>query len=382
MTLLERSEESEATLLTRLGTILLLSLVVILVIYLAVKQFAPPATNVVSVRLRVPYSGQGVEPETPVIMHGVKIGEVSSVSSLAGGGVQFDLKLQANSVRDLTDSLQIDYRPSNYFGVTGINVQPGQGGQRLRNGMQLTIAPQGNYSLQALLYRLGEITHGVLDDRLISVMNRGTQYVDAFRPLIETALIVSTTVTDVQTVSTERLLRNATGISVAFPGTADALIGVGNDFIHNYFGDKSKPENAELLRSKMKFWPAMDEAHRKQYETNQQKWFANMDNDNYNVRVWDVIMDKAKSDLFAKVGALEYSHVNDLFPLIESLRGLTDTAPKIFDPDVFGATITELRTRFERMYASSGDLHALPVRIVLDRVPGVESALGYGVGAP
>ena len=131
--------------------------------------------------------------------------------------------------------MEIDYRPSNYFGVTGINVIPAQSGRPLRSGMQISITPKGNFSLQALLYRLGELSNGVFNQRLISVIERATRYVDGLNPLLETALIVGNSVAKVQTVSTERLLRNATGVSVAFPGFVDALISTGNDFLHTCF---------------------------------------------------------------------------------------------------------------------------------------------------
>jgi hypothetical protein len=49
--------------------------------------------------------------------------------------------------------------------------------------------------------------------------------------------------------------------------------------------------------------------------------------------------------------------------------------PKIVSPENFAYTLTELRTRLERMYAGSGDQRALQVRIILDRLPGVAAPL-------
>ena len=40
--------------------------------------------------------------------------------------------------------MKIDFRPVNYFGVTGINLIPGAGGQRLRDGTQINTVPEGN----------------------------------------------------------------------------------------------------------------------------------------------------------------------------------------------------------------------------------------------
>ena len=175
-------------------------------------------------------SAKACAPDTPLIMHGVKVGQVVSVSSIPGGGVRLKTDLQPGPARGLTDGIGIDYRPSNYFGVTGINVIPAQSGRPLRSGMQISIAPKGNFSLQALLYRLGELSNGVFNQRLVSVIERATRYADGLNPLLETVLIVGTSVAKVQTVRTERLLRNATGVSVAFPGFIDALISTGNNY--------------------------------------------------------------------------------------------------------------------------------------------------------
>jgi hypothetical protein len=54
--------------------------------------------------------------------------------------------------------------------------------------------------------------------------------------------------------------------------------------------------------------------------------------------------------------------------------------PKILSPDSFAYTITELRKRFERMYAGSGDQRALQVRILLEHLPGVAAPLGQALG--
>ena len=236
MALLNTSPERETRILTRIGVILVLLVSIATFLYIEVNPFGRRTHDEISVAIETPYVGQGVAAGTPVIMHGVKIGRVVSVSSIPGGGVRQKIDLQPGPTRGLTDAMGIDYRPSNYFGVTGINVIPAENGRPLQSGMQLKITPKGNFSLQALLYRLGELSNGVFNERLIGVIQRATQYADGLTPLLETALIVANSVAKVQTVSTERLLRNATGVSVAFPGFVDGLFNTGNRFLHTYLG--------------------------------------------------------------------------------------------------------------------------------------------------
>jgi hypothetical protein len=377
MTLLNTSAESETRTLTIVGSIVIVAIVITTVLYLVVNPFESKPRDMISLTIDTPYVGQGVAAGTPLIMHGVKIGQVVSVSSISGGGVHLETDLQSGITHGLTDAMGIDYRPSNYFGVTGINVIPAQTGRLLRTGMQININPKGNFSLQALLYRLGELTNGVFNQRLITVIERGTRYVDGLTPLLETMLIVGNSVAKVQTVSTERLLRNTTGVSVAFPGFVDALTSTGNDFLHTSFVDF----DWEKYKKNSKYYSVIDEQTRQHFEANVELFREHEKKDmGFFDKHWSELLDLARTDLFSPVGYLEGSHINDLTPVLESVRGLADAVPQIVSPDNFAYTLTELRRRFEHMYQGSGDQRALQVRLILDRLPGVAAPLGLPTG--
>lgn len=382
MTILHASEQHEARILERVGLIAVACVVIASTVYATFKPSGGSAAETLAVVIEAPYVGQGVQAETPVIMHGVKVGEVTSIASVPGGGVRMEAALQAGPTHGLTDTMQIDYRPANYFGITGINVTAGEGGRPLRNGMQLNITPEGNFSLQALLYRLGALTDGVFDQRLIRVFERATQYVDGLNPLLETALIVGSAVANVQTVSTAQLLRNATGISVAFPAVIDAATTTADIFLNCYYGLGHNPDTTQAIKEKAKYYKIMDAKGKRQYDNNERFWLANRDNDLFFDRQIVPQMDKARTDLFGQIGKLESSHSDDLFPLVESIRGIVDAVPQIFSPEDFAETVIDLRERFERIYDSSPDQHSLQVRIVLDRLPGVAAPLAYAPGEP
>lgn len=376
MTLLNTSAESETRTLTRVGIIAAVLILIVTLLYLLIDPSGRRPRNVISVAIDTPYVGQGVAVGTPLIMHGAKVGQVVSVSNISGGGVRLNTDLQQGPTRGLTDAMGIDYRPSNYFGVTGINLIPAPSGSPLKNGMRISITPKGNFSLQALLYRLGELSNGVFNERLIRVIERGTRYVDGLTPLLETVLIVGNSVAKVQTVSTERLLRNTTGLSVAFPGFIDALISTGNDFLHTAFVDP----DAEKFKNTWKYYPVIGDEARRHYEDFVRLSQENITSNAYFDKHWIPLFDTARTDLFSRLGYLEGSHVNDLFPVLESIRGLAGAVPTIVSPESFAYTLTELRRRFEHMYEGSGDQRALPVRIILDRLPGVAAPLGLPVG--
>jgi phospholipid/cholesterol/gamma-HCH transport system substrate-binding protein len=376
VTLLNTSAESETRTLTRVGITVVILLLIATLLYLVINPSGRRPRNIISVAIDTPYVGQGVAAGTPLIMHGVTIGQVVSVSNISGGGVRLNTDLQQGPTRGLTDAMGIDYRPSNYFGVTGINLIPAPSGHPLQNGMRVSITPKGNFSLQALLYRLGELSNGVFNERMVRVIERGTRYVDGLTPLLETVLIVGNSVAKVQTVSTERLLRNTAGLSVAFPGFVDALISTGDNFLHNYFVDPDE----ENFKKQWKYYNVIGDQARRHYEDNLRLARESMASDAYFDKHWIPLFDTARTDLFSRLGYLEGSHVNDLFPVLESIRGLTDAVPKIVSPESFAYTLTELRKRLEHMYEGSGDQRALPVRIILDRLPGVAAPLGLPIG--
>jgi MlaD protein len=382
VTILHATAEAETRTLTRLGVITVVCIVAAVALSFAVNSLGRKPHDVISLTIDTPYVGQGVAGGTPVILRGVKVGQVTSVSSIPGGGVRLETDLQPKPTRGLTDAMQIDFRPSNYFGVTGVAVTPAKNGNPLRNGMQLKMMPKGNFSLQALIYRLGELSNGVFDQRLVSVIQRATQYVDAFDPLLETALMVGTSVAKVQNVSTARLLRNTTGVSVAFPGFINTLIGTGDSFLHSQMGTGPGDFDPEKFKQDYKYWSVLDDPIHTQYDDLAHLVLTTESTDDYYKKEWIPLFDKARTSFLGAVGKLESSHLNDLFPIIESVRALTDTVPKTVSPDSFASTLAEIRTRFEHLYNGSGDERALNVRIVMDRLPGVAAPLGLLMSGP
>ncbi|MGV0837862.1 MlaD family protein [Mycolicibacterium thermoresistibile] len=332
--------------LVGLGTVLCASVAAVLALN---NPFATRPAGTISVTIESPYVGQGVGQGTAVILHGVEVGEVTTVKSETGGGVRLTADLQSSAVAGLTDTMGVDFRPINYFGVTGINLLGGDGGTPLRDGTRITTVPHGNFTLQALLSQLGEVSTGVLTPQLVQVVERATRYTDALNPLIETALITANSVTQVQTVSTETLLANATGLSVVFPSTVDALVNAGDSLLND--------------------------------DVN---WERRSHSD-YTDEEWENLflptLELASGGLFADIGKLESSHLRELRPVTDIVKALTDVVPPLVRPEGFAQSMTELRTRFERLYGGTPEQRALQVRVVLDSLPGVAAPLG-ALGGP
>jgi hypothetical protein len=87
-------------------------------------------------------------------------------------------------------------------------------------------------------------------------------------------------------------------------------------------------------------------------------------------------LEVASGGLFASVGKLVSTHVDDLLPLIQGLKSLTDPTPSLLRPGDIAQTLSELRSRVEKLFAGNGEQRALQVRILLDSLPGVAAPLG------
>jgi hypothetical protein len=345
--LLRGTAESETRTLTIVGTALVLCLVAALGAIKLFNPFGGRAPGLISIVIDTPYVGEGVASGTAVVMHGTRVGAVTRVVSLPAGGVRLAADLRSGPVSELTDTMKIDFRPTNYFGVTGINLIAGDGGHLLRDGMRINTVPKGNFTLQALLYRLGEVSAGGLTPRLIKVVDRGTRYLDGLDPLLETMLIVADTVARVQSVSTAQLLTNTTKLSVPFPGFVGALTTAANYYI-----------NTDSQLAQFSFRDVSDRF----IETRSRPTLV------------------STLHIFGDLGTLIKSHSVDLQPLVNGVQALADTVPPLFRPDGIEQTLAELRSRFEKMYTDIGGQPALNVRIALDSLPGVAGPLGIAVG--
>ena len=370
--MLRGSDEHQNRVLLAIGAVFVVCIA--MVASMAVwNPFARRPETMMSIAITTPYVGQGVQAGTAVILHGVKVGMVTDVNNLASGDVQLETDLQAQPTRGLTDTMNIDFRPINYFGVPGINIVPNTGGQPLRDGTRLALQPTGNFTLSELLDQLGGVSEASLTPQLISVIDRVTRYTDGLNPLFETAVTVSRAVEAVQTDPTEELLAKLSSAVAAVPAFADQALIMGRrtiDFSY-YPGQVRGPAVSSGPRYE---FPFMQDATVPSMGDISPEFFA---------KNWIPYLNLTRDGVFGAVGRLETSHVDDLFALIAGIKSVTDTGPVLLRPQDVAEKLAELRTRFEKLYAGNGDQRAVSVRILLDSLPGVAAPIGITTeGAP
>lgn len=339
--------------------------VVLAVSFFVLDPFGGRAKGLYSVVISTPYVGQGVQAGTAVVLHGVKVGQVTDVTNTAGG-VQLDTDLQTEPTQGLTNKVGIDFRPINYFGVPGINLVPKPGGEALQDGSRVALTPSGNFTLSELLNQLGNVSEASLTPQLIKVIDRVTRYTDGLNPLFETAVTVARAVEAVQTYPTEEQLTKLSSAAEAVPPFADEAIQAGRRIIdYSYYpGQVRGPAVSSGPRLEFPFLTDVDTPS-----------LGDISQDFY-MKHWDAFLNLAQNGLFGAVGKLVSSHVDDLFPLISGIKAITDTGPVLLRPQDVAEKLSELRSRFEKLYAGNGTQHAVSVRILLDSLPGVAAPVG------
>jgi hypothetical protein len=351
------------------GTVVLLCTALVAFIVVA-NPFGGRPDDQFSIAINTPYVGQGIAAGTAVVLHGVKVGQVINVTNTGGGGVRLDTDLQKQPLQGLTNTMNIDFRPINYFGIPGINLVPNSGGQELRDGSEISLVPNGNFTMSELLSQLGDVSEASLTPQLTKVIDRVTRYTDGLNPLFETAVTVTQTLADVQTVSTKQLLANTSSIAAAFPAFTDSTIEAGRrytDFSY-YPGQTFPPASTSMPKLHYPFLAGVQSPNQGDLTEDFFKRFEMP------------FMDLASDGLFAATGKVLFSHVDDLFPLIAGIKALTDVTPPLLRPQDIAQKLAELRSRFEKLYVGNGDQRAISVRILLDSLPGVAAPLGIAVG--
>lgn len=352
------------------GVVLLIVLALVLAI---VNPFGGRANGLYSIVITTPYVGQGVQEGSAVVLHGVKVGEVTNVKNTADGEVRLDTDLQTAPTRGLTNEMNIDYRPINYFGVPGINLIPKSGGQQLRDGSQLTLVPAGNFTLSELLKQLGDVSKASLTPKLINVIDRVTRYTDGLNPFFETLVTVSRAVEAVQTEPTEEQVARLGSALVALPPFAnEAIVAIRRIIDFSYYPGQTRSPSASS-------GPKLVAP----YLTDTTVPSLGDISDEFFYEHFTKGLDSVQNGLFKSVGTLVGSHVDDLYPLISGLKALTDTTPVLLRPLDVAQKLAELRDRFEKLYAGNGDQHAISVRLLLDSLPGVAAPMGIATeGTP
>ncbi|MBA4024258.1 MAG: intermembrane transport protein PqiB [Gordonia sp.] len=300
---------------------------------------APSGTRVQFV---VPALGPGVEPGTKVLLHGAEVGEVTEVSAENADSVTIAVVLQSASASLITDDVEVDFRPENYFGITAVNLAEAGDGIPVVDGQVIRRSAAPDFTMSTMLEQGSLVIDGTLTESMISSLDKVVQYADGLAPLIRTGIVVADSVARAQRELPSVLMNRMNDVLAEFPAFSREAAGALYSIYDSAYN--RRPDGSIGVDDAF-----MDET--------------------------DQALELAASDLFGKAGALLASHDSELTPLTQLLKSLSDPLPAIIGS---GATIDKLITavtQVESAFTGTQEQKTLQLRIVLDDLPGLAGPL-------
>ncbi|MEV6558221.1 MlaD family protein [Nocardia sp. NPDC051756] len=153
------------------------------------------------IQLRTNRIGDGVVDGAEVRLNGIKVGSVTDITAEPGGQQLIVVSLNPSQLFGLTDSFDVDYAPSNLFGISEITLKRRGGGTALRNNALVDLTAVGrvnDVTMGNLLRSLAVNANDVLTPELTEMLNRASADLVAFTPMIQAVVNVSRAVADTQ----------------------------------------------------------------------------------------------------------------------------------------------------------------------------------------
>ncbi|WP_249354049.1 MlaD family protein [Rhodococcus sp. USK13] len=326
------------------------AIVLVVIVLVTAIWIRPLLTKPDGLRLTVetPHVGPGVAEGTRVILRGAEVGEVTSVEKTDQDKVLIHLSLKPGEVKGLTDSMDLDFRPLNYFGVSAVNLVAKEGGNTLSSGEELQRTAVGDYTMSRLLEEGSHTIDGTLTTSMIATLNKVIRYSDGMTPLIQTGIVLADEVARTQREMPSALLSRVNDILDVMPAFSDQAIQAFYLLFDTKFN--KKPDGSFGVNDLM-----MDRGA--------------------------AGLDLASKKLFGSAGILLASHSTELTPLTEIARAFATALPNLLDNGTALGKLASLVDQYNNVFSANGDKRVLNLRVVLDDLPSLAAPLSAMAGA-
>ena len=326
-------------------TIVLVAIVLVTAIWIRPLLTKPDGLRLTVETLQV---GPGVAEGTRVILRGAEVGEVTSVEKTDQDMVRIQLSLQPDEVEGLTDSMDLDFRPLNYFGVAAVDLVAKEGGNNLVSGAELQRTTVGDYTMSTLLEQGSHTIDGTLTTSMITTLNKVIRYSDGMTPLIQTGIVLADEVAKTQQEIPSALLSRVNDILDVMPAFSDQTIQAFYILFDTKFN--KRPDGSFGVNDLM-----MDRG--------------------------GAGLDLASKKLFGSAGILLASHATELTPLTEIARAFATALPNLLDNGTALGKLASLIDRYNNVFTTNGDKKVLNLRVALDDLPSLAAPLSAMAGA-
>ncbi|MGW0037004.1 MlaD family protein [Gordonia sp. NPDC003376] len=222
------SEDARRRTLRRTGgTVVAAVVVAILVALYVIPRFGDDDADRITLTIETPAVGPGVEAGTEVMLRGAPVGLVRTLDIDDYGTATLTLDLDKNAVNGLGRDFVMDFRPKNYFGITGVTIaDPGAGaGGVVHDGDHLSRAAGYDATMAAMIERGSDVANGTLLPSTTDAVRRVLVYTGAFEPLLHTGVVVADVVARTQRAMPRELLAEYNRIVDALPPFSEGAIG-------------------------------------------------------------------------------------------------------------------------------------------------------------
>lgn len=293
--------------------------------------------NRMLVVLRTEKIGDGISVGTPVRFDGVNVGAVTAIGS-SDGAKQVTLMLDRADSAGLTDSLLVDYSPSNLFGISEVALKPGNGGAPLRDGTVVDLTGprsdrQRDATMGVLIRTVAETSGNLLTPELTEVLVRVATTARQFTPLMEAIVVSGRNIAGTQTMPISDLLDQYGSMLVGSASMVDGTVGL----IHRLTTIEILNNQRELFDTTVSVVGA--------------RFFPTL----------------AETLFTAQAYLSDYAVM--LTPILSAASRMVPT------PGVSSVQLSEILSRLDRSFTATPDGPALNIKFILDVVPALTATL-------
>lgn len=153
------------------------------------------------------------------------------------------------SVDLLDDQFRIDFRPENYFGITGVNLIPGEKAGRFGQAGYMRRTAE-DYTMSTMIESGSLVIDGTLTSEVIAGLDEVMRYADGLAPLIRSGMILADRVAKTQQALPSVHLRRINGILAVLPAFEDGLATALFDIFNSAYNRRRTAGSVSMCR-----WP-------------------------------------------------------------------------------------------------------------------------------
>ncbi|MFE9322623.1 MlaD family protein [Nocardia sp. NPDC052278] len=298
--------------------------------------------DTIDLAIDVPAVAPGVHTGTKVILRGAEVGEVSELTRSGDNTVRMNLSLQPSDVGGLTDAVDVDFRPENYFGVTAVNLGGKNGGAPLASGQVIDRTSAGDFTMSTMIAKGSIVVDGTLTKSMIDSLDKVIRYTDGLTPMIQAGIVFANRVAQTQQALPSTLLSNMNNTLDVLPGFSQEAI----DALYAMYDNNANRNPDGSFGHSDAYWAELDEGI-------------------------ELVLGK----LFLTTGNLLQSHNTELTPMTQLVAALTGVVPNLLDGGNAAAKISALVNRYNKAFTGPDNAKTLNLRLVLDNLPAIATPL-------